>query len=297
MSRRSIVIALAVAIASVMTIAGLVLAVISVGGGGFGLAPRIAVIEVNGVIEDDQEYLEQIRRFRDDGSVRGYVVSINSPGGVVGPSQSIFRELKRLREDGKPVVAAIRGVGASGGYYVAAAADSIFTLPGSITGSIGVIMQMPEASELLERVGVRVESVQSAEHKDAGSPFRPLTPEDRELLGAVVNDVFEQFVEVVIEERDLPPDVVRGVADGRILSGRQAVELGLADRIGNLHDAFAAAGRMTGLGDDPRIVSPPRRRFTLLDLILGRGAARALAEWTVPARWVGGPRLTYVVPF
>jgi protease IV len=175
-----------------MTLAGVALALVSVarGPGAIGFGARIAVIEIDGVIGDDEEYLEQIRRFRRDGSVRGYVVSINSPGGVVGPSQSLFRELKRLREDGIPVVAAIRGVGASGGYYIAAAADTIFTLPGSMTGSIGVIMQVPDASELLDRFGVRVEAVRSAEFKDAGSVFRPLTPEDRELLEGFVNDVF-----------------------------------------------------------------------------------------------------------
>src|SRR5690606_34547510 len=164
-----------------MTVAGIVLAVVRAArgdGGGLGLGGRIALIEVDGVLGDDRKYLEQIRRLRENRAVKGYVLAINSPGGVVGPAQSLYRELKRLREeDGLPVVASFAGTGASGGYYVALAADSIFALPGSITGSIGVLLEVPNASELMDRVGVSVEVVKSAEQKDAGSPFRPLTPE------------------------------------------------------------------------------------------------------------------------
>jgi protease-4 len=293
-------VALGLAVVLLMTLAGIILAVVLAGRGGdaFALGGRIALIELDGVLGDDREYLEQIRRFREDSSVKGYVLAINSPGGVVGPAQSLYRELKRLsEEDGEPVVASIGGVGASGGYYVALAADSIFALPGSITGSIGVLLEVPNASELMAKIGVQVDVVKSAEHKDAGSPFRPLTPEDREMLAGVVVDLYEQFVEVVATERNLDPDVVRRIADGRILSGRQALEYGLVDRIGNLHDALAAAGRMAGLGERPRVVRPPRDEFTLLDLILGRGTTGALGRLARSLGDAAEPRLKYAVPY
>jgi protease-4 len=283
-----------------MTLAGLVLAALLAtrDGESFAFGSRIAVIEIDGLIADDEALLEQIRRFRRDGSIKGFVVSINSPGGVVGPSQSVYRELRRLRdEDDRPVIASIGGVGASGGYYIALAADSIFVLPGSMTGSIGVIMEFPNAAELMDRVGVSVETVQSAEHKDIGSPFRPITPEDRTILQSLVTDVYEQFVEAVAEERSLPAETVRQVADGRILSGRQALERGLVDRIGNLHDALATAGEMTGLGSDPAVARPPEASFTFLDLLLGRGTAKLLGSVVRPLDPASGPRLKYVVPW
>lgn len=299
-SRRSILLALAVGVISLMTLSGLILAVVVAvrGEGGLSFQGRIALIEVEGVIADEEEYLEQIRKLRGDGSVKGFVVAINSPGGAVAPTQSIYRELRRIREeDHRPVIASIGGVGASGGYYIALAADSIFALPGSITGSIGALMEFPNARQLMEKLGVEVEVVKSGEHKDLGSPFRPISPDEREILGAVVEDVYEQFVEVVAKERSLDPEVVRRLADGRIFSGRQARERGLVDRLGNRNDALAAAGRMAGLGDDPKIVRPPKEKFTLLELLLGQGAAATLADLVQSAAEARGPRLRYVVPF
>ncbi len=282
-----------------MTLAGIVLAVVVALRGDDGLAwgERIAVLNVDGVITDDAEYLEQLRRFRRDPSVKGFLVVINSPGGVVGPAQSLYRELTRLREEGYPVVATISAVGASGGYYVALGADSIFVLPGSLTGSIGVLMELPDVSALLQKVGVEMQVVKSAEHKDVGTMYRPLSPEDRQVLDALISDVYEQFVEVVARERGLAPTEVRRLADGRIFSGRQALEMGLVDRIGNLQDALSAVGRMAGLGDDPRVVRPPQDKFTLLDVLLGRGATSSLTQLLRPLEQAGGPRLKFVVPF
>ena len=301
MSRRSNLVVLGLAVVLVMTVAVIVLAVVLAereDGGGLGLGGRIALLEFDGVLGDDREYLEQIRRLRENSSVKGYVLAINSPGGVVGPAQSLYRELKRLsEEDGQPVVASIGGTGASGGYYVALAADSIFALPGSITGSIGVLLEVPNASELMDRVGVSVEVVKSAEQKDAGSIFRPLTPSDREMLSGVVMDLYDQFVQVVAEERNLDPATVRQLADGRILSGRQALEYGLVDRIGNLHDALAAAGRMAGLGERPKIIRPPRERITLLDVFLGRATTAALARLVRSIDEWSGPQLKFAVPY
>lgn len=298
-SRRTLVILVAVGFVMLMAFAGTVLALmLALGGGaGWGIGDRIAVLEIEGVITDDDEYLENIRRFRDDPSVKGFLVVINSPGGVVGPSQSLYRELQRIREeDGRPVVASIGGVGASGGYYVALGADSIFALPGSLTGSIGVIMEFPDIGELMQRVGVGMHVIKSAEHKDIGSPYRALSEPDRQVLEALVQDVYEQFVDAVATERGLERDVAYSLADGRIFSGRQALEYGLVDRIGNFHDALAAVGRMAGLGDRPRIVEPPEPRFTLFDLLMGRGATqKALAALQPLEQVSGGPRLKFTI--
>lgn len=282
-----------------MTLTGLVLALVLAGGDeGFGLGSRVAVLEVDGIIVDDEAMLEQIRRFRRDGSVKAFVLDINSPGGAVGPSQSIYRELRKLREeDDRPVLAAIGAVGASGGYYIALAADSIYALPGSITGSIGVIMEFPNAAELMDRVGVQVDVVKSAEHKDIGSPFRPITEEDRAVLGSLVQDVYGQFVDAVAAERALPADSVRVLADGRILSGRQALESGLIDGIGNLQDALARAGEMAGLGEDPAVVRPPERRFTIFDVLTGRAVTETLSRWLAPLQSGASPRLQYLIPW
>jgi protease-4 len=283
-----------------MTLAGIILAVLVTVRGGQGLATagRIAVIDIDGVIVEDRQFLRDLRRFRDDRSVRGYLVNINSPGGIVAPVQSIFRELQRIRtEDELPIVAAIGGVGASGGYYVALAADSIFALPGSITGSIGVIIQIPDVSELMGRVGVRVESVVSAEHKDTGSPFRPLAEDDRQILQSLVVDVYDQFVDVVAAERGLDRETLLPYADGRILSGSQALDARLIDRLGNREDALAAAGRMAGLGERPRTIRPPEPRITVLDLIFGSGARALLARLAAPVEGNNMPVVKYIVPW
>ncbi|MBW3554914.1 MAG: signal peptide peptidase SppA [Gemmatimonadetes bacterium] len=281
-----------------MTLAGLSMALMVATGDGvaFALGGRIGVVEVDGVIADDEEFIEDIRELERDGSVRGWVVAINSPGGVVAPSQSIYQELRKLREqDDRPVLASIGSVGASGGYYVALGADSILALPGSITGSIGVIMELPNVSGLMDKVGVEMQVVKSGAQKDLGSPFRAMGPEDRAVLGEMVEDVHAQFVETVALERRLSPEQVRMLADGRILSGRQAVQRGLVDRLGNLEEAIALAGEMAGIGSDPRIVRPPRERESLLErMLLGRTAIRALGTLGDP---LGGmsPVLKYIM--
>lgn len=283
-----------------MVVAGLVLAIMTVTGGGKGihLGDRIAVIPIDGVIGDDKKVLEQIRGFRDDPSVKGYVVAINSPGGSVGPSQSIYRELKRIRaEDHEPIIATISSVGASGGYYVALAADSIYANPGSITGSIGVIMELPNVEGLMKKVGVQWQVVKSAEHKDIGSPFREMTAGDRQLLGAMVQDVYQQFVEVVSAERKISMDKLMPLADGRVLSGRQALQSRLIDRVGNFNDAVAAAGRMAHLGRAPKLLYPEEKKPTLLDILLGRAAASAMTSLMRPLEEAAStPRVKFQVP-
>ncbi len=271
--------------------------------GRFGRA-RIAILPLRGVITDGHALIEQLRDYRRDRSVRGFVVHVDSPGGEVAPSQSIYRALRRASEDGVPVVVAIGSLGASGAYYAALGGDTIIAMPGSLVGSIGVVMEFPNARELLEKVGLRYEVVKSGEHKDLGSPFRDATPEDLALLQGVVDDVYNQFVDAIAEERGLTRDSVLKVADGRLLSGRQAAEYGLIDREGDLSDAIAMAGTMAGLGSDPRTVTPQVRRARWVDL-LGSMAAWAaqrsggLIGLNEPRRlleeWINaGPRLFYM---
>lgn len=299
MARRSTFTTVVVAVVSLMVITGLVLAITRGSEGtGLSLGDHIAVIPIDGVIGDDKEVLEEIRRFRDDRSVKGYVVAINSPGGAVGPSQSIYREIKRIREEDKvPVIAAISSIGASGGYYIAVAADSIYANPGSVTGSIGVIMEMPNVEPLMKKVGVSMQVIKSAEHKDIGSPFREMTPGDRDILGAMVQDVYQQFVEVVAKERKQARETILPLADGRVLSGRQALQSGLIDRLGNFNDAVAAAGRMAKLGKEPKLLYPTRKKPTLLDVLLGRAAESAVGQIMRPLEEVTStPRVKFVVP-
>ncbi|MFQ5688721.1 MAG: signal peptide peptidase SppA [Gemmatimonadota bacterium] len=256
---------------------------------------RVAVLPISGVITSEESFLHNLSAFRRNSTVRAFVIEIRSPGGGVGASQAIYRELRKLREtDERPVIAWMGDVGASGGYYVALAADSIYALPGTITGSIGVVMEFPNAQELLRKVGIGWEVVKSGEHKDMGSPARPLTPSDREILEGLVGDVYDQFVDAVAANRTLDRSRVLELADGRVFTGEQAVELGLVDGISTLEEAIELAGRMAGLGDHPSTLRPREPRFRLVDLLLGLSGrqVRRLAEW-IPAVGPRAPRLLY----
>jgi protease-4 len=200
------------------------------------------------------------------------------------------------------VVAAISSVGASGAYYAALGADTILAMPGSLVGSIGVIMEFPNVEELLDKVGLRFEVIKSAAHKDLGSPYRPVSDEERALLQEVVDDVYGQFVDAIAEEREMSRDSVEEIADGRLLSGQLAIEYGLIDGEGDLVDAIAMAGNMAGLGPEPRTVTREYyRRATWLDLVTslarwglgGDGAATSLAEALSEGGLRRGPRLLY----
>lgn len=256
---------------------------------------RVAIVPLRGAIVDERAFLDELERFRDDGSVRAFVIEIESPGGAVGASQSIYEAIRDLREeDDRPVLAWLGDVGASGGYYAAVAADSVFALPGTITGSIGVILEFPNARELLRKVGLEWEIVKSGEHKDLGTPTRSLSETDREILQGLVQDVHEQFVGAVTENRPIAAESVGTIADGRVFSGRQAVELGLIDGLRTLAETVELAGGMVGLGPDPSTVRPERRTPNLLDLLSGFFGAEArglLTTWT--PMHSGTPRLLY----
>jgi protease-4 len=193
-------------------------------------------------------------------------VRINSPGGVVGPTQEVHQAVQRLRAAGKPVVASLGAVAASGGYYIAVAADQIYANPGTLTGSIGVIMQMPNLESLLKKVGVDYVVVKAGQYKDIGNMSRVMTPEERRVLQALLDDVHSQFIHAVADGRKLPPGDVTRFADGRIFSGAQAKDLKMVDTLGSLEDAVNRAATMAGLPVPPRVITP-RKRFSIFDLV------------------------------
>lgn len=259
------------------------------------IGSSVAVLPLRGALVDEERFLAQLEAFESDGGVEAFVVEIESPGGTVGATQSIYEAIRRLRDEGdRPVVAWMGDVAASGGYYAAMGADSVLALPGSITGSIGVVMEFPVAAELYRKVGVEWEVVKSGEHKDMGSLARGLTDGDRRILEGVVDDTHDQFVEVVAQNRRLARDSIELLADGRIFTGRQALRSGLIDGLGTLADAIGVAGRMAGLGDRPNVVRPRERRLTIWDVILGVAGpeARGLLRTVVPMQ-SGTPRLLY----
>ena len=280
MRRRLAVLALAVAV--YLGVVGLFLAVATAvvrggdGGGVFG--PRVAIVELEGIILDTEDILRELRSYRDNPLVRAVVVRINSPGGVVGPTQEVHGALLRMREAGKPVVASLGAVAASGGYYVAVAADRIYANPGTLTGSIGVIMQMANLESLMKKVGVDYVVVKAGHYKDIGNISRPMSPEERRVLQTLLDDVHAQFIGAVAEGRKLDRAQVLRFADGRILSGVQAKALQMVDALGGLEDAVNGAATLAGLPTPPRVI-PPRRRLSLIDLVrnqLGLSAGRGL---------------------
>jgi protease IV len=240
--------------------------------------PRIAVVEIEGIILDGDGVVRELREHAENPAVKAVVVRVNSPGGVVGPTQEIVGSIERVRKAGKPVVASFGSVAASGGYYVGIAADRIFANPGTLTGSIGVIMQMANVENLLKKVGVEYVVIKAGAYKDVGNFSRAMTPEERRILQALLDDVYGQFVSAVARGRGLDEATVRGFADGRIYSGRQAHALKMVDELGGFEEAVEAAAKLSGISGKPKVMFP-RRRFSFFDLVrnqLGIGGSAAL---------------------
>ena len=233
---------------------------------GFVLGPRVAVVEVEGVIVDTGDAIRELRRHRDNPLVKAVVVRINSPGGVVAPTQELHSALLRVRQAGKPVVASLGAVAASGGYYVAVAADRIYADPGTLTGSIGVIMQLANLEALFKKVGVEWVVVKAGQLKDMGNIARPMTPEERRVLQALLDDVHGQFIAAVVEGRKLDHTAVRTIADGRIFSGAQAKANRMVDELGGFEDAINGAAALAGIPTPPA-VTMPRRRLSIGELL------------------------------
>ena len=239
----------------------------------FALGDKVGVCEVTGVISDSREILRGLKSLVEDGGVKAIVIRIDSPGGGVGAAQEIYREIVKSRKV-KKVVASLGGVAASGGYYVACGADRIVANPGTITGSIGVVMQFANLEELLGKIGYKGYVVKSGTYKDIGSPFREMTQKERVLLQEVIDTVHRQFVDTVVESRNLLRDDVEAVADGRILSGEQALNLGLVDQLGNFEDSVVLAADLGGIKGKPRIVHAPKRRPSVFDVFMENALQR-----------------------
>jgi protease-4 len=244
---------------------------------------KVAVIELLGPIYDSRSIVRQFKTYGEHGSVKAIVFRIESPGGLVAAAQEIFEALKRVREEGKPIVASMGTVAASGGYYVACGADTIMANPGTTTGSIGVIAQFPNISGLLDKVGIQYETIKSGRYKDTGSPYRDLTPTDRQHLQSWVDDAFYQFVDVIVEERGLSRKKVLRLADGRVFTGKQALEEGLIDLLGDNTEAVRLAAQLGGIEGEPTIVKERRRRMTLFDLLFQEieGMLRGMSGMTL----------------
>ena len=239
---------------------------------------RIAVVEIEGIILDGDQAVRELREHADNPAIKAVVVRVNSPGGVVGPTQEIVSGMERVRKAGKPVVASFGAVAASGGYYVGTAADRIFANPGTLTGSIGVIMQMANVEGLLKKAGVDYVVIKAGAYKDVGNFSRAMTPEERRILQALLDDVYGQFVAAVVKGRGLDEGTVRTFADGRIYSGQQAHALKMVDELGGFEDAVEAAAKLAGIPGKPKVIFP-RRKFSFSDLLrgqLGLGAPAGL---------------------
>ncbi|OGR33115.1 MAG: multidrug transporter [Desulfuromonadales bacterium GWC2_61_20] len=236
------------------------------------LGAKVGVIEVAGVIDSSREIIEQLVEFRDNDAIKALVLRIDSPGGGVAPSQELHEEVGKFAAI-KPVVVSMGSVAASGGYYIAVPAQHIVANPGTITGSIGVIMEFTNLQQLLDKIGLHSEVVKSGTHKDIGSPLRPMSAADRRILQAMIDDVHDQFVTAVAAGRQLEVAKVRAMADGRIFSGRQALAAGLVDELGNLQDAIAVAGKLAEIEGEPDVVYPPEARPRLIDYLMQEAAS------------------------
>ena len=221
---------------------------------------KIGVIPIEGTITGSKDVVSQIVKFRKDNSIKAIIIQINSPGGAVGPTQEIYREIRKTLPV-KKVLASVGDMAASGGYYVASATDRIITTPGAIMGSIGVIMQYLRLEELFNKIGIANEVIKSGDFKDAGSPYRSMSEEERALLQELIDDVKEQFIVDVSQGRNLSVEQVRNVADGRIITGKKALELGLADQLGNFQDALELAKELSGITGEITLVYPEESRF------------------------------------
>ena len=236
-------------------------------GGSASIGQKVAVIDVTGIISKSDATIKLIHTYRDDPSVKAIVMRIDSPGGSVAPVQEIYTELEKIE---KPIVASMGGSAASGGYYVACAADTILANPGTLTGSIGVIMQFTRMKGLYDKVGLEHQVIKSGQFKDTGSPFRTLTEEEQAVLQATVDDVYNQFVDTIAEARGdlLTRTEVVELADGRIFSGKQALDSKLIDQLGNLPDAIKIAGELGGIEGKPKVLRK-EKKTSLFEQLVG----------------------------
>jgi protease-4 len=224
---------------------------------------KIGVIPINGVITDADSIIEQLIRFRRDKGIKAIILRIDSPGGGVGPSQEIYSETRRTTQ-AKKVIASLGSLTASGAYYIAAGADKIVANPGTLTGSIGVLMEFITIEELLKKIGIEMQVIKSGEFKDIGALNRKMTDREREMLMRLLEDIRNQFVTAVAQGRSMPREKVFEIADGRIFSGREAKKIGLVDSLGNFRDAVDLAKKVANIKGEVKLVYPERKRRSIL---------------------------------
>jgi protease-4 len=238
------------------------------------IGDRIALIHIEGLITDSKETMEELKEYVKNPAIKAIVLRIDSPGGAVAPAQEIYEEVRKAAAK-KKVLVSMGSVAASGGYYIASPATRIIANPGTLTGSIGVIMEIPNIEGLLKKLGIKTEVVKSGRHKDIASIFRGIGEEERVILQGVLDNVHEQFIKAVAEGRKMLPEDVKKIADGRVFTGEQALKVGLIDELGDLEDTVQAAAKLSGIKGEPVIVSK-KERFSLIDLIRNK----IPKEWT-----------------
>lgn len=229
------------------------------------MGDKVALIRVEGAIIDSKDTVDQIKDFAKDPSTKAIVLRIDSPGGAVAPSQEIYEEVRKAMAK-KKIVVSMGSVAASGGYYIASPASRIFANPGTLTGSIGVIMEIPNFEGLMNKLGIKTEVVKAGRHKDIASIFRGMKKEDREILQGVLDNVHDQFITAVAEGRKMLREDVKKIADGRVFTGEQALKAGLVDELGDLDDAVKAAGKLSGIKGEPVVVTK-KEKFSFFNLL------------------------------
>ncbi|MBW1791055.1 MAG: signal peptide peptidase SppA [Deltaproteobacteria bacterium] len=250
----------------------------SQGGNLFGVNDAIGIIELKGVIASPEKTMRHLVDFVENDRIKAVVVRIDSPGGTVGASQELFRQIQ-ITNKTKPVVASMGSVAASGGYYAALGAEKIIASPGTLTGSIGVILKFPNLEKIFEKIGYKNEVVKSGKLKDIGSSSRTLTQEERDLLQQLLDNVHNQFINDIVSSRELSESEVRNLADGRIFSGEQAQQLGLIDELGNFYDAVLLAAELAGMSTQkPELYYPEDNDFSVLSLLAGQQGSSSLLD-------------------
>jgi protease-4 len=233
---------------------------------GFSFKEKIGIVTIEGVLRNSKDTITQLNKYEKDGNIKAVVLRVNSPGGAVVPSQEIYDKILHLKKF-KKVIVSMGSVAASGGYYIACAADRIIANPGTITGSIGVIIQFSQIEDLLKKIGLKATVVKGGRYKDVGSPVREMTPDEKSIIQDVIDDIHNQFIEVVLSNRDIPKEKVEEIADARIFTGRQALKIGLVDDLGNMEYAIDVASDLAGIEGKAEVVYPEKKRKSLLRYI------------------------------
>src|SRR5262250_1987235 len=236
---------------------------------------KIGVVDLDGVILDPKEVVDELRKFADDDSIKAIIIHVNSPGGGVAASEEIYREVKRVRDEKKKrIVAAIESVGASGAYYVSSATNKIYADNGSVVGSIGVIAQWVNYSQLLQWAKLKDITMKAGEFKDTGSPTRDMTPAEREYLQGMIDNMHGQFIQAVADGRKMKFEDVKSIANGKVWTGQQALPMKLVDQVADFQAAVEDTAKSVGIKGEPTLLRPEKDRKTLSDLLFGD-----ISEW------------------